>query len=232
MTAIDSSRPQVIDLDLPDRSLLTLDALADAAARLPDEHAQHHLAELGRLLPDGRVDCLPLPTSEVIRTIRTNRSWVMLQSLATLPEYQPLMRRVGAPHQLALRTAGETLTGNDLIAFIGAPRASVPFHYDANHHLLVQVQGSKRVGIGYFDDPVERDRQLVRGLMEHRLNVDREPDRVEEFVIGPGEALVIPAFAFHWVEGDDDVSIALTYMVSTSDTERTRDACKVSARTP
>ena len=232
MTAIDPARPEVIPFDLPDRSLLTLDALADAAARLPEVHAQHHLARLGRLLPDGRVERLPLDTPEVIRTIETNNSWVMLQSLATLPEYQPVMRRVGAPHQLALRVAGETPTGNDLIAFVGSPRAAVPFHYDVNHHLLVQVEGEKRVGIGWFDDADERDRQFTRGLMEHRLNVDRDPDRVEEFELGPGDALVIPAFAFHCVEGGDDVSIALTYMVSTVDTEHTREHYEIRARTP
>ena len=231
MTAIDPRRPEVIAVDVPEDSRLTLDALADAAARLPEIHAQHHLAQLGRLLPDGVVERLSLSTPEVIRTIATNQSWVMLQSLATLPEYQPLMRRVGAPHQLALRSAGEPPTANDLIAFVGSPHASVPFHYDVNHHLLVQVQGTKRVHIGYFDDADERDRQLARGLMEHRLNVDREPDRVDDFAIGPGEALVLPAFAFHAVEGDDDVSIALTYMVATVATERTRDHYKVMART-
>ena len=231
MSAIDPARPEVIPLDVPDRSLLTLDALADAAGRLPEIHAQHHLAQLGRLLPDGRVDRLSLSTPEVIRAIRTNQSWVMLQSLATLPEYQPLMRRVGAPHQLALRSIGEVPTGNDLIAFIGSPRASVPFHFDVNHHLLVQVEGTKQVAIGWFDDPHERDRQLARGLMEHRLNVDREPDHVDEFHLRPGEALVIPAFAFHAVAGDDDVSIALTYMVSTAATEHARDQHEVRART-
>jgi len=231
MTAIDPRRPEVIAVDVPEDSRLTLDALADAAARLPEIHAQHHLAQLGRLLPDGVVERLSLSTPEVIRTIATNQSWVMLQSLATLPEYQPLMRRVGAPHQLALRSAGEPPTANDLIAFVGSPHASVPFHYDVNHHLLVQVQGTKRVHIGYFDDADERDRQLARGLMEHRLNVDREPDRVDDFALGPGEALVLPAFAFHAVEGDDDVSIALTYMVATVATERTRDHYKVMART-
>jgi hypothetical protein len=231
MTAIDPGRPEVIPIDVPDRSLLTLDALADAATRLPDVHAQHHLAQLGRLLPDGRVERLPLDTAEVIATIETNQSWVMLQSLATLPEYRPLMRRVGAPHQLALRTAATTPTANDLIAFVGSPGASVPFHYDVNHHLLVQIEGTKRVAVGAFDDPNERDRQLARGLMDHRLNVDREPDHVLEFELRAGDALVLPAFAFHAVEGGGEVSIALTYMVATADTERTRDRYKLMART-
>ena len=69
MTAIDPARAEVIALAVPDRSLLTLDALADAATRLPEIHAQHHLAQLGRLLPDGEVERLPLDAAEVIRTI-------------------------------------------------------------------------------------------------------------------------------------------------------------------
>ena len=35
-----------------------------------------------------------------------------------------------------------------------------------------------------------------------------------------GEALVIPAFTFHWVQGRDDVSIAMTCVVGTTATAR------------
>jgi hypothetical protein len=95
----------------------------------------------------------------------------------------------------------------------------------------VQIEGTKLVAVGAFDDPDERDRQLARGLVDHRLNVDREPDHVLEFELRGGEALVLPAFAFHAVEGGGEVSIALTYMVATADTERTRDRYKLMART-
>ena len=74
MTVIDPGRPEVIEFELRDRALLTLEALADAAERLPADHSQHHVARLGRLLPDGRVDRLEHSTPEVIRTIRSNDS--------------------------------------------------------------------------------------------------------------------------------------------------------------
>ena len=230
MTGIDLTVPVVIDFHLPDDPLFSRDALAETALRLPSDRVEHHLGDMPRVSPEGRTKALPIPIDEAIRTIDTNGSWVMLPGLGSFPEYQPLMRRVGAPLQLALRAAGEVPTAHDLIAFLAAPGAAVPIHYDGNHHLLVQVEGTKTVGIGYFDDEEERDRQIVRGFFEYRLNVDREPDRADAFVIGPGQALVIPAFAFHWVVGGDEPSVALTYVVGTEHTTRRSDAYRVSAR--
>jgi hypothetical protein len=96
----------------------------------------------------------------------------------------------------------------------------VPVHFDRNHHLLIQVQGSKAVGTGTFSDPVALQRQIERGMQPHRFNADVMPDRTEEHVLHAGEALVIPAFTFHWVQGRDDVSIAMTCVVGTSTTAR------------
>lgn len=230
MTGIDVTVPTVIEFRLPDDPLSSRDALADAALRLPADRVEHHLGAMPRLSPEGRTKQLPIPIDEVVRTIDTNGSWVMLPGLAALEDYRPLMRRVGAPLQLALRAAGDIPTVADLIAFIAAPHANVPLHYDVNHHLLVQVEGSKTVGIGYFDDESERRRQIERGLYKYRLNADREPDRADRFRLGPGQALVIPAFAFHWVEGGSRSSIALTYVVGTETTARLADAYRVSAR--
>jgi hypothetical protein len=47
------------------------------------------------------------------------------------------------------------------------------------------------------------------------------PDECEEHVLHAGQALVIPAFTFHWVQGGGDVSIAMTCVVSTETTMRT-----------
>ena len=37
-----------------------------------------------------------------------------------------------------------------------------------------------------------------------RLNADRLPDDAEEHELRAGQALVIPAYTFHWVHGGDD----------------------------
>jgi len=79
-------------------------------------------------------------------------------------------------------------------------------------------------------DPGDRRRQIERGMLEHRLNADRAPDRTERFVLSPGHALILPAFTFHWVEGGDDLSIAAACLLTTEETRARTDAYRLSAR--
>jgi hypothetical protein len=220
MTSIDVASANVFEHSLPDESLVTLDALADAADRLPAKQVEHHLGDLPVILPGGESVKLDQTPGDAVRNVATNGCWVMLRALGVLPEYESLLRRISARYELALRARGETLVEHDLIAFIGAPGATVPVHFDRNHHLLVQVRGSKVVGTGTFSDPVISQRQIERGMQPHRFNADVMPDRREERVLHAGEALVIPAFTFHWVQGRDDVSIAMTCVVGTTSTAR------------
>ena len=228
------TRAHAIEVALPDGNLLALlqvDALADAARRLPAELVEHHVGlEIPQLLPAGTVRRLDRAVDDVVRTISTNGCWVMLVSLGSLPEYRPLMLRLGASLQLAVRAAGETPVAHDMIGFVGAPHANVPIHYDTSHHLLVQVQGTKTVGVGYYDDPEEHRRQIERAMRIERLNADTPPDHTVEFTLGPGQGLMLPAFTFHWVEGGDDVSVATACLVSSDVTRRRTDAYRISAR--
>lgn len=212
---------RLLDVAPPDPAPFSLDALAAAAARLPPECIEHHVGETEQLLPDGRVRTRPEPVADIIRSIADNGCWVMLRRLGALPEYHGALVPLSAPLQLAARAAGEHVAAHDLIVFVGAPRAGVPLHFDQNHHLLVQIQGTKTVGVGHYDDPDERVHQLGRGLRSHRLNADRAPDREQRFRLGPGQGLVLPAFTFHWVEGGDDVSIAAACVLSTEETAHT-----------
>ena len=93
-------------------------------------------------------------------------------------------------------------------------------HFDRNHHLLLQVRGTKTVGTGTFSDPRVREVQLERGMQFHRLNADAVPDDSEEHELRAGQALVIPAYTFHWVHGGGDVSIALTCTATTEAASR------------
>jgi hypothetical protein len=220
MTSIDVGTANVFEQSLLDESLVTLDALADAADRLPEKQVEHHLGDLPVILPGGESVKVDQTPGDAVRNVATNGCWVMLRALGVLPEYESLLRRISARYELALRARRETLVEHDLIAFIGAPGATVPVHFDRNHHLLVQVKGSKVVGTGTFSDPVILQRQIERGMQPHRFNADVMPDRAEERVLHAGEALVIPAFTFHWVQGRDDVSIAMTCVVGTAATAR------------
>jgi len=220
MGPIDPQRPNVVTHELVGEELLTVDALADAASRLDPRNVSHHLGNLPVVSPEGQARQLPLTASDVVRGLDTNGCWVMMRSLASLPEYGALLERHGRAFELALRARGEVPTGHNLVAFVAAPGATVPVHYDRNHHLLAQVRGTKTVGVGSFRDEQQQQRQLERGMFDERLNADAVPDDHEEFVLHAGEALVIPAYTFHWVTVGDEVSVALTFAVTTEATTR------------
>jgi hypothetical protein len=219
--SIDVERAHVVEYPLADEPLCTLDALADAADRVPAGLVEHHLGDLPVVSPGGESVRLDQSPGDVVRGVASNRCWVMIRSLASLPEYEALLRRVAARYELALRAHGDRLVEHDLIAFVGGPGATVPVHFDRNHHLLVQVRGSKIVGTGTFHDAEVARYQLVRGMQPDRYNADVMPDDATEHALAPGQAVVIPAYTFHWVRGGDDVSISLTCVVATEETKRT-----------
>ena len=58
VTSLDVRTVTLVDHDLVDEPLLTLDALADAADRLPAHLVEHHLADIPRVLPGGETKML------------------------------------------------------------------------------------------------------------------------------------------------------------------------------
>lgn len=223
---IDTRRPNVVAHELAGGELLTPFALADAAARLDPAAVQHHVGDLPTVSPEGHARRLPVSTSEVLRSLDTNGCWVMMRRLAALPEYGALMRHHVRAFDLALRARGEVPIAHDVIAFVGAPGATVPVHYDRDHHLLAQVTGTKLVGAGCFRDEPEQRRQVERGFYRERLNADAIPDDAEEHALGPGDALVLPACTFHWVTVGDEVSVAVTFAITTTATREAADECE------
>jgi hypothetical protein len=220
MTALAPGATAIVDHSLVDDPLLSLDALADAADRLTATNVTQRRADVPRIAPERRYSRLDRPPGEVVRRITTSPSWIMLGSLATLPEYAALLRRTVGQFELMLRARGERILAEDLHVFVAGPGTTVPVHFDRDHHLLMQIQGWKTVGTGTYTDPRVAQLQVERSLGPGRPRPEVHPDSCETHVLHPGQALVMPAYTFHWVENGDDVSIALTCLARTERTAR------------
>ena len=111
---------------------------------------------------------------------------------------------------------------------VGSPGAVVPVHFDRHHNFLVQVSGTKRVSVADHDDPVI-DREI-----EHCFDADENPRvlplHAETFELAPGDGIYLPPYAFHWVEGGTDVSVAVSCEVRTTTSIRTQLAHECNAR--
>jgi hypothetical protein len=120
----------------------------------------------------------------------------------------------------------------DAVLFLASPGAVLPAHFDRHHNVVLQVSGSKDLTVGAFTDPAAERRQLERSFKLRQWMADELPSQVRTFHLEAGEALYIPPYAFHWVEGGPDVSIALSCSFTTPETERTElvHACNARLR--
>jgi hypothetical protein len=220
MTTLTPGATALVDHSLTDEPLLSLDALADAADRLTAEKVTLRVADTSRISPERRYERLDRPPGEVVRAAATNPYWIMLGSLGSLPDYAALLRRRAGPFELLLRARGERILAEDFQAFVTGSGISVPIHSDRDHHLLMQIRGSKTVGTGTYTDARVAQLQIERGLRPERQRADVHPDSCELHVLRPGQALMMPASTFHWVESGDELSIALTCIARTERTAR------------
>lgn len=231
MIDLGARQPVRLRVSSPDPALFTLEALASAATELAPDQVEHHRAVgLPMLLPDGNVERAPNPVADVIRRIDDGDSWVMLVGLGALDRYRATTVQMSAPLLLAARAAGETPVAIDLVVFIASARARVPFHCDTGHHLLLQLEGTKTVVIGWYDDPEREHAMLLDAVGRGRGNPGGEPDRTQEVVLGPGEALALPAFCFHAVADCTGRSVALTALVRTDVTRATATRLDIESR--
>src|SRR4026209_1339860 len=80
-----SKRPLAVRHTLADHSLLTLDALAELADRLPPASIERHRADLDLMTPGGAPE-LEGPPSQSVREIDTGNTWMVLWYIEQDPQ--------------------------------------------------------------------------------------------------------------------------------------------------
>ena len=193
--------------------LLELDAIAQLAEALPGNSVEYNLGDL----PIG-VETKPArpaaPVGEIIRNLGSSGSWVVLQRIEQVPEYASLVA-----HLLdELRPEIEATTGRILMVqgfmFASSPHSIAPFHFDPEHNILMQIQGSKvftqfPAGDTRFASDEAHESFHARG--EYTLAWhDELAAGGREFHLHPGEALYVPVKAPHFVRNGPEPSVSLS----------------------
>jgi hypothetical protein len=190
--------------------LLDLDAIAALADTWPERWIEHHVADLPFLLPLGdpprRLDA---GAGEVVRGLDHNGCWMVLWFVESVRAYEALLDECLDQVVDVVRARQGEMGQRGANIFLGSAGAVAPAHFDRHHNLLLQIQGTKDVTIGRFDDPATAQREIERHYgSRHNLHV--LPETTTTFHLEPGDGLYIPPYAFHWVQGGPEPSVSLS----------------------
>ncbi len=212
-------RPFAVRHSLVSHPLLTPDAIAALADRLPYAAIERHQANLPLVMPGGAPEVEGLP-SDTVRGIETNGCWMVLWNIEQAHEYKALLDAVldEAEHVVGRREGG--MRNRQAFLFLSAPNATTPVHFDPEHNFLLQVRGTKSMNVGRFPDDAERQRELDRYYDGGHRNLESMPAGVQAFDMGPGDGTYVPSFAPHFVKNGPAVSVSLSITFRTRVSER------------
>ncbi|HNR76764.1 MAG TPA: cupin-like domain-containing protein [Parvularculaceae bacterium] len=194
--------------------LLSIEALADLAARLPES-----AIECG--VGDAPVDQNPddarktgLSAVDAIRRIGECGSWVALKNVGRDPRYAALLEECLAEIEPVILPATGRMEKRLGFIFISSPGAVTPFHMDPEHNILMQIAGTKRFHLYSGDAGIVSDEghELYHLGAAHR-NLRHRPDfdaHMTAYDLGPGDALYAPVKAPHWVKNGEAASVSFS----------------------
>ncbi|WP_022684129.1 cupin-like domain-containing protein [Sphingobium bisphenolivorans] len=207
-------QPVKLSHQLADHDLLTLDALAELAERMPAASVEYNLGKLPLGVRPEDTPSNGLTLGETIRTIETNGSWAVLKNVerdaayaalldATLSELVPLVEAKTGP-----------MLNREAFIFLSSPGSVTPFHMDPEHNILLQIRGEKTMTVfpAKDDELVPPTQSEAFHAGGHR-NLDWRDgfrDRGQAVELLRGDAVHVPVKAPHFVENGPAVSISLS----------------------
>lgn len=214
MTALYPAQAGLLHHHLPDHPLLSLEALALLAESLPAGQVEFNPGDVPIGIRPEDVPSNGLSIGQTIRTIDTNRSWAVLKNIESEGAYRTLLMDLLAELKPVVeRRTGAMLTPQGFI-FVSSPGSITPFHFDPEHNILLQLKGTKVMNVWpagdeRFADRREHERYHTGG---HRNLPWRDDyhDAAQQVPLAPGDAVLMPVMAPHFVTNGDTPSISLS----------------------
>jgi quercetin dioxygenase-like cupin family protein len=217
LAAFDAAYPEEplkLTHDMAGHPLLTLEALAELAARLDPVHVEYNAGNLPVGIDPEDVPGNGLSIAETIQAIEHCGSWMVLKFVEKDPVYAAVMEEALAELMPVVGPRTGEMLKREAFIFVSSPGAVTPFHFDPEHNILLQLRGSKVMTI--FP---AADEAIVAGTAHeafHQGGHRNLPWRDEFAAAGkphplaPGEAVYVPVKAPHWVKNGPEVSISLS----------------------
>jgi hypothetical protein len=198
---------------LGDNPLLRIEALARLAQDLPAQSVEDNAAAQP-IGVAGKPAKLQMPAAEAIRNVATSGAWTVLKNIEQSPAYAFLLQELLDE----LRPTIESRTGAMLapqgFIFVTSPGGVTPYHFDPEHNILLQLQGSKVMTQFPAGDPTyapdEAHEAYHTGGPRELAWRDGFAGGGREFALLPGEAVYVPVKAPHFVRNGPEPSVSLS----------------------
>jgi hypothetical protein len=208
----DRTDPKTVRHHLADHRMLSVEALAVLADRLPAANVEHNVAKgIGVVVPRGAALTLDASPGDVARGIDHNGCWMVLKHIEVDPEYNRLLNAALDEVAQLLPGGASAMHHRQGFVFLSAPGSVTPAHCDFEHNFLLQIRGLKTMHLGRFADANAEQRELERALGPggHR-NMEYAPEWTDQYDLEPGDGLYVPVAKPHWVQNGPTVSVSLS----------------------
>lgn len=206
--------PARLTHELADHALFELSALADLAERMPADRVEYNRGDLPLGLRPEDTPANGLTLGETIRGIATNGSWAVLKNVERDPAYRELLDSALTELRPTVERSTGPMLHREAFLFISSPGSVTPFHMDPEHNILLQIRGEKTMTVFPAHDektvPAVKSEEFSRGGHRNLDWNDSFHARGTAFVLSPGEAVLIPVKAPHFVENGAAVSISFS----------------------
>lgn len=205
--------PHILRHGLASHDLLTLDALAALAGRLPEHSIEYNRGDVP-IGVDGKPGSTGLSIEDTIRHIARSNSWAVLKNVEQAPEYEALLLSLLGELLPGIEARTGAMLRPQAFVFISSPNAVTPYHFDPEHNILLQLVGRKTMtqfpaGDPHFAPDAIHESYHAGGARELTWR-DELAAGGREFALGPGEAVYVPVMAPHFVRNGSESSISLS----------------------
>lgn len=199
--------------DLVGHPLLSLAALADAAARMNPAHVELRAANRGAGGDFAMAADAAARAPGTICAIADSGCWAMLRFAEQLPDYRALMEQALAPFAALVAARTGPMRDCHAFIFISSDAMVTPFHCDPEYNILFQIMGDKDFRTFAPAEPwlTAADEERLHATGDNLLPWD------DAYVqqgcnhrLAPGDALFVPFKAPHVVTVAQGPSISLS----------------------
>jgi hypothetical protein len=216
--------------ELIDHPLLTMEAIAELADRLPPESVRRERGDLPLVNREGYVDVGEGPPSATVLDIERNGFRVSLRDIQQVPEYAELINRCLDEVERVIGGREGGMRRRTGYLFITAPASNTPMHFDPEHSFLLQVRGVKHVSVAAFEDDAIRQRELDRYYDGELCDFAAMQEIADHFRLDPGVGVYLPSFVPHWVTTEAGISVSFSIPFYTAFSERAEYVNRINHR--